>query len=44
MATDPNARLSLSGLRVRLLLLVFLAVLPALALILYTHVEQRRLD
>ena len=44
MATDPGARFSLSSLRVRLLLLVFLAVLPALALILYTHVERRRLD
>jgi PAS domain S-box-containing protein len=44
MATEPGARFSLSSLRVRLLLLVFLAVLPALALILYTHVERRRLD
>ncbi len=33
----------LSGLRVRLLLLVLLAVLPALALMLYTASEQRRL-
>jgi signal transduction histidine kinase/HAMP domain-containing protein len=37
------ARPSLSGLRVRLLLLVLLAVLPALGLILYNAWEQRRL-
>jgi signal transduction histidine kinase len=36
-------RFSLSSLRARLLLLVLLAALPALALILYTDLEQRRL-
>jgi len=36
-------RFSLSSLRVRLLLLVLLAALPALGLILYTDLEQRRL-
>ncbi|MBI3802081.1 MAG: HAMP domain-containing protein [Deltaproteobacteria bacterium] len=36
-------RFSLSSLRARLLLLVLLAVLPALGLILYTDLEQRRL-
>src|SRR5712691_91045 len=36
-------RFSLSSLRVRLLLLVLLAALPSLGLILYTHLEQRRL-
>jgi PAS domain S-box-containing protein len=36
-------RLSFSSLRVRLLLLVLLAVVPALGLILYTASEQRRL-
>src|SRR3990172_8119226 len=35
-------RFSFSSLRVRLLLLVLLAVLPALGLILYTASEQRR--
>jgi signal transduction histidine kinase len=34
---------SISGLRIRLILLVLLAVLPALGLILYTGLEQRRL-
>jgi len=37
------ARLSFSSLRVRLLLLVLLAIIPALGLILYTASEQRRL-
>ena len=36
-------RLSFSSLRARLLVLVLLAVVPALALILYTAAEQRRL-
>jgi hypothetical protein len=36
-------RFSLSSLRARLLLLVLLAALPALALIVYTDLEQRRL-
>ncbi|MPZ76893.1 MAG: hypothetical protein GEU77_10230, partial [Deltaproteobacteria bacterium] len=36
-------RLSFSSLRVRLLLLVLLAIIPALGLILYTAAEQRRL-
>lgn len=36
-------RLSFSSLRARLLLLVLLAALPALGLILYTDLEQRRL-
>ncbi len=36
-------RFSLSSLRARLLLLVLLAALPALGLILYTDLEQRRL-
>ncbi len=36
------ARLSFSSLRVRLLLLVLLAIIPALGLILYTGLEQRR--
>ena len=34
---------SLAGLRARLLLLVAVAVLPALGLVLYTDLEQRRL-
>ena len=37
------ARLSFSGLRVRLLLLVLLAVIPALGLTLYTNLEEREL-
>src|SRR3989304_1897478 len=36
-------RFSFSSLRVRLILLVLLAVIPALGLILYTGLEQRRL-
>ena len=36
-------RLSLSSLRARLLLLVLLAVVPALGLTLYTYLEERRL-
>ena len=36
-------RFSFSSLRVRLLLLVLLAVIPALGLMLYTGLEQRRL-
>lgn len=35
-------RVSFASLRVRLLLLVLLAVVPALALTLYTHLEERR--
>ena len=37
-------RLSFSSVRVRTLILVFVAVVPALALMLYTASEQRRLD
>jgi signal transduction histidine kinase len=37
------ARLFFSGLRVRLLLLVLLAVIPALGLTLYTNLEERQL-
>src|SRR5262249_12971954 len=37
-------RFSLSSLRARLLLVVLLAVLPALGLIVYTDLEQRRLS
>ena len=37
------ARLSLAGLRTRLLLLVLLAVIPALGLTLYTNLEERQL-
>lgn len=37
------ARLAFSGLRVRLLLLVLLAVIPALGLTLYTNLEERQL-
>lgn len=55
MNADPSAsmierarpgrrRLVLSSLRFRLLLLVLLAVLPALGLILYTDAERRRMD
>ena len=36
-------RFSFSSLRIRLVLLVLLAVIPALGLILYTGLEQRRL-
>lgn len=35
-------RLSFSGLRARLVLLVFLALVPAFGLILYTGLEERR--
>ncbi|HEY7068443.1 MAG TPA: HD domain-containing phosphohydrolase [Chloroflexota bacterium] len=38
------SRFGLSSIRVRVLVLVLLAVLPALALILWTAAEQRRLD
>ena len=38
------ARLSFSSLRVRLLLLVLLAVIPALGLTLYTNLEERELS
>jgi hypothetical protein len=37
------ARLSLASLRARLLLLVLLAVIPALGLTLYTNLEERQL-
>ncbi|MGH7318226.1 MAG: hypothetical protein ACRELA_01140 [Candidatus Rokuibacteriota bacterium] len=36
------ARVSMARLRVRLLLLVLLAVVPALGLTLYTHLEERQ--
>jgi hypothetical protein len=39
----PVIRTPWSSLRFRVLLLVLLAVLPALGLVIYTNVEQRRL-
>ena len=38
------AWLSLASLRTRLLLLVFLATIPALGLTLYTNLEERQLE